>query len=85
VSPPVEPLHRPLGMAHQRGQVPSIGEQEQACEEPATPPRSPFGWSSPRMKGGSAVLVPVLFPLVGKPDIRKRMNSWKAKVETSRS
>lgn len=35
----------------------------------------------PPMKGISAVLVPVLFPLVGKADIRKRMNLLKARVE----
>lgn len=35
----------------------------------------------PPMKGLAAVLVPVLFPLVGKADIRKRMKLLKAKVE----
>ena len=39
----------------------------------------------PPMKGISAVLVPVLFPLVGKPDIRKRMNLLKNKVEAGTS
>jgi hypothetical protein len=38
----------------------------------------------PPMKGMSAILVPVLFPLVGKADIRKRMGLLKAKVETGR-
>jgi uncharacterized protein YndB with AHSA1/START domain len=35
----------------------------------------------PPMKGFSALLVPVLFPLVGKKDIRKRMQLLKGKVE----
>jgi uncharacterized protein YndB with AHSA1/START domain len=38
----------------------------------------------PPMKGMSALLVPVLFPLVGKAEIRKRMGLLKAKVETGR-
>jgi len=37
----------------------------------------------PAMTGMSAVLVPVAFPLLGKPDIRKRMAMLKAAVETS--
>lgn len=37
----------------------------------------------PPMKGMAAVLVPVLFPIVGKSDIRKRMQLLKAKVESS--
>jgi uncharacterized protein YndB with AHSA1/START domain len=37
----------------------------------------------PPMKGMAAILVPVLFPLVGKPDIRKRMKLLKARVESS--
>jgi uncharacterized protein YndB with AHSA1/START domain len=37
----------------------------------------------PEMTGMSAVLVPVLFPLVGKPDIRKRMAMLKSAVEAS--
>lgn len=37
----------------------------------------------PAMKGLSAVLVPILFPLVGMSDIRKRMQLLKQKVETS--
>jgi len=36
----------------------------------------------PKMTGMSAVLVPVLFPLVGKSDIRKRMTMLKSAVET---
>lgn len=36
----------------------------------------------PPMKGVAALLVPVLFPLVGKPDGRKRMQLLKAKVES---
>lgn len=35
----------------------------------------------PPMKGVSAALVPILFPLVGKPDIRKRMGLLKQRVE----
>jgi len=35
----------------------------------------------PPLKGMAAVMVPVLFPLVGKPEIRKRMGLLKAKVE----
>lgn len=37
----------------------------------------------PPLKGMAALMVPVLFPLVGKPDIRKRMNLLKAKVESA--
>lgn len=37
----------------------------------------------PPMKGMAAVLVPVLFPIVGKADIRKRMGMLKAKVESA--
>ncbi|MGC1420272.1 MAG: SRPBCC family protein [Acidimicrobiales bacterium] len=37
----------------------------------------------PPMKGLAALLVPVLFPLVGKADIRKRMRMLKAKVESA--
>ncbi|MEI6362614.1 MAG: SRPBCC family protein [Actinomycetes bacterium] len=36
----------------------------------------------PKMTGMSAVLVPVLFPLVGKSDIRKRMSLLKSAVES---
>jgi uncharacterized protein YndB with AHSA1/START domain len=36
----------------------------------------------PQMKGMTALAVPVLFPLVGKPDIRKRMQLLKAAVES---
>ena len=35
----------------------------------------------PPMKGLAALLVPLLFPLVGKADIRKRMQLLKEKVE----
>lgn len=35
----------------------------------------------PPLKGMAAVMVPVLFPLVGKADIRKRMALLKTKVE----
>ncbi|MGB8652765.1 MAG: SRPBCC family protein [Mycobacteriales bacterium] len=35
----------------------------------------------PPLKGMSAVMVPVLFPLVGKRDIRKRMGLLKEKAE----
>jgi uncharacterized protein YndB with AHSA1/START domain len=37
----------------------------------------------PQMKGMAALAVPVLFPLVGKPDIRKRMQLLKAAVEAN--
>lgn len=37
----------------------------------------------PPLKGMAAVMVPVLFPLVGKADIRKRMGLLKAKVEAA--
>jgi uncharacterized protein YndB with AHSA1/START domain len=37
----------------------------------------------PPMKGMLAVLTPILFPLVGKPDITKRMALLKAKVESA--
>jgi uncharacterized protein YndB with AHSA1/START domain len=36
----------------------------------------------PPMRGAAALLVPLLFPLVGKSDIRKRMKLLKAKVES---
>jgi uncharacterized protein YndB with AHSA1/START domain len=37
----------------------------------------------PEMTGISAVLVPILFPLVGKPDMRKRLALLKSRVETA--
>jgi uncharacterized protein YndB with AHSA1/START domain len=37
----------------------------------------------PPMKGIAALVVPLLFPLVGKADIRKRMKLLKAKVESA--
>jgi uncharacterized protein YndB with AHSA1/START domain len=37
----------------------------------------------PPLKGLAALMVPVLFPLVGKPDARKRLQLLKAKVESS--
>jgi uncharacterized protein YndB with AHSA1/START domain len=37
----------------------------------------------PEMRGMSAILVPILFPLVGKSDMRKRMGLLKAKVESA--
>jgi uncharacterized protein YndB with AHSA1/START domain len=39
----------------------------------------------PPMKGVAKLVVPILFPLVGKADIRKRMKMLKAKVESSQS
>lgn len=36
----------------------------------------------PEMKGATKYLLPVLFPLVGKADIRKRMSLLKAKAES---
>jgi len=40
-----------------------------------------FTLTFPKMKGMNAVLVPVLFPLVGKADIRKRLSMLKEKAE----
>lgn len=37
----------------------------------------------PAMKGVSAVMVPLLFPLVAKPDFRKRLALLKQKVEAA--
>ena len=37
----------------------------------------------PQMKGMSALMVPILFPLVGMSDIRKRMQLLKTTVESS--
>jgi uncharacterized protein YndB with AHSA1/START domain len=37
----------------------------------------------PKMKGVSAVMVPLLFPIVAKPDFRKRMGLLKQKVEAA--
>lgn len=37
----------------------------------------------PSMKGLAGLAVPLLFPLVGKPDIRKRMKLLKERVESS--
>lgn len=39
----------------------------------------------PPMKGAAAFLVPVLFPIIGKADIRKRMKLLKSAVEASPS
>ena len=36
----------------------------------------------PKMRGVSAVMVPIVFPLVGKPKIRQRMQMLKSLVET---
>ena len=38
----------------------------------------------PTMKGMSAIMVPILFPLVGMSDIKKRMQLLKQRVESSR-
>lgn len=38
----------------------------------------------PQMKGIAAIMVPILFPLVGKADFRKRMQLLKQKVESAR-
>jgi uncharacterized protein YndB with AHSA1/START domain len=40
-----------------------------------------FTLTFPKMKGFNALMLPIAFPLVGKPDIRKRMGMLKAKVE----
>jgi uncharacterized protein YndB with AHSA1/START domain len=37
----------------------------------------------PPLKGAAAMMVPILFPLVGKKDIRKRLQLLKAKVEST--
>jgi hypothetical protein len=37
----------------------------------------------PPLKGAAAMAVPILFPLVGKRDIRKRLQLLKAKVEST--
>jgi len=37
----------------------------------------------PQMKGMSAIMVPILFPLVGMTDIKKRMQLLKQKVEST--
>jgi uncharacterized protein YndB with AHSA1/START domain len=37
----------------------------------------------PAMKGLNAVMVPLLFPIVAKPDFRKRLGLLKRKVETA--
>jgi uncharacterized protein YndB with AHSA1/START domain len=37
----------------------------------------------PPLKGMAAVMVPIVFPLYGKPDMRKRMQLLKAKVEST--
>jgi uncharacterized protein YndB with AHSA1/START domain len=37
----------------------------------------------PPLKGVERLAVPILFPLVGKPDIRKRLQLLKAKVEST--
>ena len=36
----------------------------------------------PKLHGMAAVLAPIAFPLVGKPDTRKRLEMLKQKVET---
>ena len=38
----------------------------------------------PEMKGMAAIMVPILFPLVGKADIKKRMQLLKQAVESAR-
>ena len=37
----------------------------------------------PAMKGLSAVMVPLLFPIVAKPDFRKRLGLLKEKIEST--
>jgi uncharacterized protein YndB with AHSA1/START domain len=37
----------------------------------------------PKVKGVNAIMIPLMFPLVGKPDLRKRMQLLKIKVEAS--
>ena len=46
-------------------------------------PRSCSALQSPSMTGFKAVLFPIAFPLVVKPDVRKRMKMLKAVVETN--
>lgn len=38
----------------------------------------------PEMKGIAAVMVPVLFPIVAKPDFRKRLALLKTRIESTR-
>jgi uncharacterized protein YndB with AHSA1/START domain len=38
----------------------------------------------PQMKGMSAIIVPILFPLVGMSDIKKRMHLLKQRVESTK-
>jgi uncharacterized protein YndB with AHSA1/START domain len=38
----------------------------------------------PKMRGMSAIMVPILFPLVGMSDIKKRMQLLKQRVESTR-
>jgi uncharacterized protein YndB with AHSA1/START domain len=40
-----------------------------------------FTLTFPKMKGFKAVMVPILFPLVGKSDIRKRMDMLRERAE----
>jgi uncharacterized protein YndB with AHSA1/START domain len=40
-----------------------------------------FTLTFPKMKGAKALAVPILFPLSGKPDIRKRLDLLKEKAE----
>jgi len=42
-----------------------------------------FDITFPDMKGMAGVMLPILFPLVGKPTLKKRMDMLKAKVEAS--
>jgi uncharacterized protein YndB with AHSA1/START domain len=42
-----------------------------------------FHIAFPPMKGLNAVMVPLLFPVVAKPDFRKRLELLKQKVESS--
>lgn len=38
----------------------------------------------PDMKGMAAIMVPILFPIVGKPNFQKRMTLLKTKIESTR-
>ena len=42
-----------------------------------------FTLTFPKMRGAAAVMAPILFPLVGKADIRKRLELLKQKVEAA--
>ena len=56
-----------------------LGASVELAEGDVTKPET----LAPAMKGVSAVMVPLLFPLVAKPDFRKRLALLKQKVEAA--